>query len=71
MMTNDRRRGVGKAGIDQREESTAPSWPSVRCTALRQDDLGKIAVMLSDLKAVRFSKRGNNVCAIMAMPRRK
>src|SRR5712671_4697037 len=39
-----RRRGVGKAGIDRGPGNTSLRWPSVRCAALRQDNLGKIAV---------------------------
>ena len=36
-----RRRGVGKAGIGRGAENTSLRWPSVRCTALRPDNLGK------------------------------
>jgi hypothetical protein len=36
MLTNASRRGVGKAGIDQGQDSTSFEEPSVRYTTLRR-----------------------------------
>src|SRR6267154_6141204 len=58
-----RRRGVGKAGIDRWAENTSLRYPSVRCTTLPRDRLGKIsaASSIGNLLASGEQERGTIV----------